>query len=120
MNHTMTQPATRSSLNLFLMMVCGAMIGAGLMFLFDPAGGARRRSLMRGKTGRCVRRTGRVLQRKTQDLRNRVKGVVSEASTALRHEPVDDLRLYERIRAAIGRTVSHPRSIHVNVNDGCV
>ena len=37
-----------------------------------------------------------------------------------RSEPASDHQLHERIRSRLGRLVSHPGAVHVQVNDGQV
>jgi len=52
------------------------------------------------------------------DLANRTRGVAANVWGNIRREPVDDARLVERVRAALGHVCSHPRAIGVEAVDG--
>jgi hypothetical protein len=55
-----------------------------------------------------------------RDATNRLHGLYAVSRSALRHdEPSDDV-LTARVRAKIGRCVSHPSSIEVHAHDGVV
>jgi hypothetical protein len=56
----------------------GAGLGAGLMFLFDPARGPRRRSLVRDKFIRATHETRDALGATQRDLSTRIEGVAAE------------------------------------------
>jgi hypothetical protein len=58
----------------------GAAIGAGLMYLFDPHMGRRRRAYIRDKAVRTWNDTGDAIEAKTHDLSNRAKGVLHDVS----------------------------------------
>ncbi|XYI02661.1 SRPBCC family protein [Sorangium sp. So ce1128] len=94
--------------------------GAGLMYTLDPDRGARRRSSARDKVVSLAHRTGAFLDKSARDLRNRSRGVLADTGASLRQEAVPDAVLSDRIRAKLGRAVSHPRAIDVEVLDGCV
>jgi hypothetical protein len=98
-------------------LIAGLMLGAGLMYMFDPKGGNRRRALVRDKARHYGRLTSQKLRRQAQHGMDRARGAVAEARATLRHEPVADEQLRERVRAALGRVVSHPHSIRVDVRD---
>lgn len=96
----------------------GAGIGAGLMYLLDPHGGARRRSIIKDKVYSFGKDTVDGANRRSRDLMQRARGQQYE----LRHrgERVDDETLRERARAQIGHVVSHPGSLEVRAENGCV
>lgn len=100
--------------------VNGIALGASLMYLLDPQGGRRRRALMRDKLAFAARKTRDAADATARDLQNRAAG----AAARVRHrgdvEDVSDVVLLERIRATMGRIVSHPRAIDVEVQDGHV
>lgn len=98
----------------------GAGVGAGLMFLFDPARGARRRSLVRDKAIRATRKTRDALNATQHDLSNRIEGVAAELRRRMSSDTPDDPTLTERVRAELGRIASHPRAIRVTANNGSV
>lgn len=98
-----------------------AGIGAGLMYLFDPQMGRRRRALARDKAVRAWNTTACAIEATSKDVRNRTVGLTEEVRSRFRgNEPVDDPVLEGRIRARLGRALSHPRSIDVTVAGGRV
>ena len=99
-------------------LLAGAGLGALLMFMSDPDRGARRRALVRDKAVRGARVGGRALSATAADLANRTRGVAANAWGSVRRESVDDDRLIERVRAALGHVCSHPRAIAVEAIDG--
>jgi len=97
-----------------------AGIGAGLMYLLDPDRGARRRALVRDKSVHAVHRMNDLLDKSARDLAYRARGLAAGARSMLRHEHVGDDVLVERVRAGMGRVVSHPHAIQVRAADGRV
>lgn len=98
----------------------GMILGAGLMYLMDPDRGRRRRALARDKMIRATRRSADALGATGRDVANRTSGLAAKATHALRSETVDDDVLVERVRAQLGRYVSHPRALDVHAADGVV
>lgn len=98
--------------------VTGAGIGAALAFMLDPAGGGRRRALVRDKAVRATRKTRDGLDATGRDMAYRARGIVAATRGRLSHEEVDDARLVERVRAKLGRACSHPRAIDVEARNG--
>lgn len=96
----------------------GAAAGSAVMFLLDPAGGGRRRALMRNQLTRARHQTRDGLDATFRDLTNRARGVVATTRTRWANEPVADVTLVERTRAKLGRVSSHPRAIEVHAQDG--
>ena len=96
----------------------GLGLGTGLMFLLDPDRGRRRRALLRDKGAWAVRKTGDCWDATTRDLRNRTQGIISEMKSHLSSEAIDDDVLVERVRAKLGRVVSHPGAIQVTAQNG--
>jgi hypothetical protein len=99
-------------------LLAGAGLGALLMFMSDPDRGARRRALVRDKAARGARVSGRAIAVTAADLANRTRGVAANAWGTVGSQSVDDVRLMERVRAALGRVSSHPRAIDVEALDG--
>src|SRR5438128_7813112 len=99
-------------------LISGAAIGAGLMYLVDPDRGNRRRSFIRDQVVHGFRLVGDITDRGIRDIRNRGRGVAAEAWCALKREDVSDDVLVDRVRAKIGRTVSHPSAIEVTAKNG--
>ncbi len=90
----------------------GLGLGAAFMYALDPASGrgrrARARQRLRSLTG--GRRQG------GQELGRRLEGGVH---ALLHSDAASDRVLADRVRAALGRAVSHPGAIEVEVKDGC-
>src|SRR5262249_52402296 len=101
----------------FFGIIGGAIIGAGAMYLADPVQGRRRRGLVRDNLVHLGKVTTRTAHNATHDVSNRVKGIVQETTRIVRHEPVDDAKLGDRVRSAVGRVSSHP-NVEVLVSDG--
>jgi uncharacterized membrane protein len=96
-----------------------AGMGAGLMYLFDPASGRRRRALIRDKATRGMNQARNALDVTSRDIRNRTRGLAIEAKQLFsREKPVGPDVLVERVRAKLGGAVSHPGSIDVDAVDG--
>ena len=95
-------------------LLAGVGLGALLMFISDPNRGARRRALVRDKAVRGARVSRRAFAATAEDIANRTRGIAVTAWGALRGEEVDEAKLVERVRAALGRVCSHPRAIHVD------
>jgi hypothetical protein len=101
-------------------LLLGAGIGAGLMFLLDPRVGNYRRALIRDKSLGFVKSVGDRADRRTRDLINRARGQAMEWRAASREGHIDDDTLLERVRAQIGHVVSNPGSLEIETRDGCV
>jgi uncharacterized membrane protein/gas vesicle protein len=102
--------------------LAGAAVGAVAMYIADPETGRRRRALARDKAQRLVNKTGDALDATTKDLSNRVQGIRAEASRRLfgSSRVSDDQLLVERVRAKLGRAVSHPHAVKVEAQQGRV
>jgi osmotically-inducible protein OsmY len=98
----------------------GLLVGAAVMYLFDPDRGARRRALVRDQAASARHKLGDGLDATARDLSNRAKGTAAELRSRFRQEVVDDTILHERVRSAIGHAVSQPGAIEVSVSDGRV
>jgi hypothetical protein len=98
----------------------GLGLGTGLMFLLDPDRGRRRRALLRDKCAWSARKTGEAFEVTTRDLRNRAQGIASSIQSTFTSEMVDDTVLIDRVRAKLGRVVSHPGAIQVTAQNGKV
>ncbi|MDQ3997625.1 MAG: SRPBCC family protein [Gemmatimonadota bacterium] len=101
--------------------VVGAFgLGAAVMYLLDPGRGARRRRAVRDKVVHALHKTEDAASTTGRDLRNRAWGLASEIRGRFEREAVDDDVLVARVRAELGRVVSHPSSIAVTAADGRV
>jgi osmotically-inducible protein OsmY len=75
---------------------------------------------VRDKASALAREAGREAIRRGRDLRQRTLGAVYEASTRAAGEVVPDEVLVERVRAQLGRPVSHARMLEVSSEQGIV
>jgi uncharacterized membrane protein/osmotically-inducible protein OsmY len=103
-------------------MLTGLALGAGLMYFLDPERGGRRRALVRDKLARTVNVGADAVATTSRDLAHRVTGTVAQVRGSLgrRGGPVGDAVLIERVRAQLGRVVSHPHAIDVEARRGQV
>ena len=95
-------------------------IGAALMYLFDPRLGARRRGVLRDKAFSALAEVGDCVDCTVRDMGNRLMGVAAEARHLVGSEDVADDVLVQRVRAKLGRVVSHPRAVGVRAVNGRV
>lgn len=98
--------------------LAGLAAGAGLMYVFDPIGGARRRSLVRDQLTHLRHEAADALDSTREQIGDRATGAVAETRRAFTEGPVDDRRLEERVRSTIGRVISHPGAIEVTASNG--
>lgn len=94
----------------------GIGLGAGFMYFFDPDRGNRRRALLRDKAVHAMNETTHCLDATVHDIQNRSSGWLAELSHLLKPDHASDAVIRERIRARLGRVVSHPRSVQVTVH----
>jgi uncharacterized membrane protein len=90
------------------------------MYMLDPASGRRRRRTLVDRTSSLVRQSGQATGRAARDLGHRAQGLAAVAGGPFRQQEVDDVTLAERVRAKMGRVVSHPHAIEVLVQQGQV
>ncbi len=98
----------------------GSALGALAMYFLDPRDGRRRRARTRDKmvhAARVLNDAGKVTAR---DTAHRAKGVWATTRKLFKHEDVPDEVLVERVRAELGRVVSHPHSVEVTAMRGHV
>lgn len=97
-------------------------IGAAAMYYFDPERGRYRRSKTRDQlvhAGHTARHSGGVIAR---DLCNRTQGLASKLrslSMSKPEQPTDEV-IVERVRAHLGRVITHPHAIHIESSHGVV
>lgn len=99
----------------------GLALGATLMYYLDPHAGGRRRALLRDQllhAGRLLRQGRRTTAR---DFVNRAHGLWAEVTRRLLPVvPGSDQEIVERVRAKLGRVVSHPHAVRVSATEGRV
>jgi hypothetical protein len=98
----------------------GIALGAGGAALFEPRRGAARRAMLRSWTRARARNLTAAARGKARDVGARARGALHEAKARAAERDVSDDILVERVRAQIGRPVSHPRALQVFAKDGCV
>src|SRR5690348_15472503 len=90
----------------------GMLLGVGLMYFLDPVRGRRRRARINDAVLHAERVERELFARAARDARHRVEGFTQR----VKHRPsadVDDEVIVERVRARIGRAVSHPRALDI-------
>ncbi len=99
----------------------GLGLGMGLMYFFDPERGRRRRARTRDRIARAAHLSGDAVGATSRDVAHRTSGAAARIRSLFqRSGPVDDRILIERVRAQLGRVVSHPHAIRVSAVDGIV
>jgi hypothetical protein len=93
-------------------------LGASIMYILDPVGGGRRRSLVRDKFAHGVHRAANTARGTAIQVRNRTTGFAHEVRARWMEGHVDDVTLVERVRSQMGRVVTHPAAIVVRALDG--
>lgn len=101
-------------------MLTGLGVGVGMMYLLDPERGRRRRALLRDQVAHAARVTGDAAGVISRDMAHRTSGTVAMLRGPFRREAVDDTVLADRVRARLGRVVSHPHAVAVAATDGIV
>jgi osmotically-inducible protein OsmY len=102
------------------LLIGGLAVGAGLMYLLDPASGRRRRALLCDKMVHARKLSTDRVGSGARDVANRGRGLAARVRSTLRREPVDDRRVEERVRAKIGRVVANPGELEVHSSAGVV
>jgi uncharacterized membrane protein len=95
-------------------------LGAGLMYLFDPDRGKRRRALIRDKAAHGLNKTGDAIGKTSRDIAHRARGVLSDAGSLFYHKELVDEVIVARVRSKLGRLVSHPHAITATSENGRV
>jgi uncharacterized membrane protein len=95
------------------------LLGAGLMYFLDPVRGRRRRARINEAVIHAERHERELLAKAARDASNRAHGLVER----VKHRPSPDAPdqvIESRVRACLGRAVSHPGAIDPVVHDGRV
>lgn len=95
-------------------------IGAGLMYLYDPERGRRRRALIRDQAISLVRNSDEAIDKASRDFRNRFRGMWAETAALFSGDDAPDWVIEERVRAELGRVSRHSSAIEVNSQAGHV
>jgi hypothetical protein len=99
----------------------GAGLGAAAMYLMDPSRGRRRRARLGEAASHISHRAQAIAGLTARDMRHRLSGAAARTLDRVIEEeaPADDV-LVERVRARLGRLVSHPGAIDVVASAGAV
>jgi len=95
------------------------LLGAGLMFFLDPVRGRKRRARMNEAMAHAERHERELFGKASRDARHRAHGLVER----VKHRPspdVPDQVIESRVRACLGRAVSHASALDVVVDGGRV
>jgi hypothetical protein len=98
----------------------GLGLGAGAAYFLDPDLGRRRRSLIRDQMVSLQHRAEDAYGKASRDLQHRVEGTFAEVNSLFTTDNAPDHVVRERVRAKLGRFVSHPHAVEVDVDDGRV
>jgi hypothetical protein len=89
-------------------------LGAVAMYAFDPDKGRRRRALARDKAYSLMLDTRHAAGATRRDVAHRLDGLQARVRRLWTTRPTaDDLQLIERVRARMGRMVSHPHALQL-------
>ncbi|HEX9297223.1 MAG TPA: SRPBCC family protein [Polyangiaceae bacterium] len=95
-----------------------ALGGAGAMYFFDPAEGARRRSYLGHRMVHIGHTATDFSAKARRDFAYRARGMGSRIGRIFESDDVPDTVVIERVRAELGRSTSHPHAITVRAEDG--
>lgn len=100
--------------------IVGAGAGALAAFLFDPDRGRSRRAKLRDQAAHKAHSATHDLGGRSRGFANRGRGVAAGARYRVTGRWVDDAVLHDRIRAELGRRLSHPHAVQVRTDDHVV
>ncbi len=102
-------------------LLIGGALGALAMYFMDPNLGRRRRARTRDRVAHAAKVVNQGARVTARDTVHRAQGAWAEARRLFTpEEPVDDEALIGRVRAALGRVVSHPHAIEAAASGGHV
>jgi osmotically-inducible protein OsmY len=106
----------------FLSFAAGVAAGTLAMYYLDKQSGRRRRALVRDKLVAAGHDAADMAESAGKRTVDHLKGIVATRrfDRVGGNEPESGSQLHERIRARLGRVVSHPKSIEVEVDQGSV
>jgi uncharacterized membrane protein len=95
------------------------LLGAGMMYFLDPVRGRKRRARVNEALTHAQRHERELLGKAARDAKHRAHGLLERA----KHRPspdVADVVVDSRVRACLGRALSHAGAIDIIVHDGRV
>lgn len=99
-------------------LVVGMGLGAGLMYIFDPRAGNRRRAIARDKMGHWSHQFNEAIGATARDVSHRVQGLLAQTRSLWMQKPNPPDVVEARVRSKMGRWVSHPSAIEVTADEG--
>lgn len=105
-----------------LSFLAGALSGALVAYYLDAVSGGRRRALVRDKLVSAGHQLSDLTEFRAKRAVGHVKGFMATGHLdRITHaEPASDQQLHDRIRARLGRVISHAKAVQVEVHDGQV
>lgn len=106
-------------MNKLLVGLAGVGAGAATMYMADLRQGRRRRARVREAAAHASHVATTAAAMTSRDVQHRLSGVAARLLAYLveKPAPIEDV-LVERVRARLGRLVSHPGAIHVEAANG--
>lgn len=106
----------------FLRFAAGLAAGTVAMYYLDKQSGARRRALVRDKFVAAGHDAAGIAEAAVKRASDYAKGIIAtrKLDRTGGGEPESDQQLHDRIRTRLGRVVSHPKWVQVEVNQGNV
>lgn len=99
----------------------GFLAGAALMYFFDPRRGRARRARIADLATHIRRVEQQLVDKAARDAAHRARGLVRRVSSVRGAQThTEDAVLEARVRARLGRVVSHPHAIEVRARNGAV
>ncbi len=96
----------------------GLFVGAALMYFFDPRRGRARRARLADLAAHTLRVERRLFSKAARDAAHRARGLVQRVTHIARPQRADDAVVEARVRARLGRVVSHPAAVQISVRRG--
>jgi hypothetical protein len=100
--------------------MAGLCAGMVTQYLMDPDRGRTRRARLRDRSAHAAHGMNDGLSGLTRDMSNRGRGMAMAARYRVTGRSADDAVLHDRVRAELGRCVSHPHALQVRVDGGAV
>ncbi|HDR8963713.1 TPA: BON domain-containing protein [Burkholderia vietnamiensis] len=108
--------STHPLLNLVAAVACGA----AAMYFLDPASGRRRRAYVRDKAAAGRDGVADYASAQARRAADHARGAIAGLRADWFAGEADDVQIAERVRAALGHLVAHPRDVDVSVEHGHV
>lgn len=99
-------------------LVTGVVLGSGAAWLLDARSGRRRRMQLRDAAVHAAHAARRAADRTSRDIGNRARGTLAAGRGMFQSSSAPDEVIAQRVRAQLGRVVSHPDAIEAHSIDG--